>query len=413
MSFCDDLCDDAEWDRFLEYRTGNGLRSERENAELEKFVGKRLYRGITEKIRSGEYAFPAPRRKSVSKTGTDKRRTVYSFGRRENTVLKMAAFLLHRYDGIFPDSLYSYRQDLGVKEAVRRLTRVKDLRRKYCYKADIRDYFNSVDTGILLPELEDTIEPDEYRLISCILLNPYVRTGKETVREEKKGIMAGLPISAFLANFYLMDMDRHFSDLGIFYARYADDIIVLADTPGELREYREYIHSYLKGRGLEINPRKKHVYSPGDTIEFLGFGICGRRIDLAETTVRKTKAKIRRAARSITRWGGRKNIDRTVRMEVMIQKFARIFYGAENGELSWEYWYFPTLNTADGLRIVDGYLQERIRWIGTGRSSTKNRGKVPYSLLKEMGYVPLVHAYYERRKGLIPGDVPEDRREDA
>ena len=102
---------------------------------------------------------------------------------------------------------------------------------------------------------------------------------------------------SFLADLYLMDMDFHFQDEGVFYARYADDILILADSEEELEEYREYVCNHLASKGLSMNPKKEHIYSPGETIEFLGFGIDGGKVDLADITVKKIKAKIRRASR--------------------------------------------------------------------------------------------------------------------
>ncbi len=394
MTLIDDLCDDGEWAKFLEYRTSKPTCYDSEKEYLGKFVYKRMYLPIVTEMRSGRYSFTMPRKRSISKAGTDKRRTVYSFSRRENVVLKMMSHLLHRYDVIFSDNLYSYRRDIGVRQAVSKLLKTENLGRKYCYKADIHDYFNSVDVEKLLPMLERVVDGPTFDSISAILTNPLVLSDGHVVEERRKGIMAGMPISAFLANLYLMDLDEHFADSGTYYARYADDILVLADTEEELRGYVDYIHGHLASKGLEINPRKERIYGPGETLEFLGFGIGGGKVDLADITVKKTKAKIRRAARSITRWGNWKRAPPEARMSVMIRKFDRVFYGGESGELSWRMWYFRTVNVTDGMKEVDRYLQERIRWVGTGRNSKRNYEDVPYALLQSLGYRPLVHEYY-------------------
>ena len=110
MSLIGDLCDDRKWDLFLENKIAGNTCSDREKEDFRRFVKNRMYRNITEKIQAGEYRFSIPRKKSISKAGTDKRRIVYSFTRKENMVLKMMAYLLHRYDRIFADNLYSYRK---------------------------------------------------------------------------------------------------------------------------------------------------------------------------------------------------------------------------------------------------------------------------------------------------------------
>ncbi|WP_400232664.1 hypothetical protein [Methanomethylophilus alvi] len=97
----------------------------------------------------------------------------------------------------------------------------------------------------------------------------------------------------------------------------------------------------------------------------------------------------------------------------MIQKFDRIFFGVESGELSWKKWYFPMINSIEGLETVDRYLQERIRWVGTGHNRKKNYEDVPYELMSALGYVPLVHEYYLYRKELKGMDNGDGSREDV
>ena len=57
--------------------------------------------------------------------------------------------------------------------------------------------------------------------------------------ECNKGIMAGVPISGFLANLYLEELDRFFYEKGILYARYSDDIIVFGKTKEDVNEYKQ------------------------------------------------------------------------------------------------------------------------------------------------------------------------------
>ncbi|MBR0531550.1 MAG: group II intron reverse transcriptase/maturase, partial [Bacteroidales bacterium] len=49
-----------------------------------------------------------------------------------------------------------------------------------------------------------------------------------------RGVMAGTPTAPFLANVYLMEVDHHFEGEGVIYARYSDDIIILAEDQEEL-----------------------------------------------------------------------------------------------------------------------------------------------------------------------------------
>ena len=71
--------------------------------------------------------------------------------------------------------------------------------------------------------------------------------------EEEKGIMAGVPIASFLANYYLKDLDNYFYKHGVTYCRYADDIIVFDDK--EMKPY--YLFAELQNDTWTIQIRDK------------------------------------------------------------------------------------------------------------------------------------------------------------
>jgi hypothetical protein len=84
-----------------------------------------------------------------------------------------------------------------------------------------------------------------------------------------------------------------------------------------------------------------------------------------------------------------------VAIKAMNRKYNKKFFGNDNSELSWKYWYFPTITTSKSLNIIDKYYQQEIRYIVTGRHSKKNYKIVPYNLLKECNYISLVNEYYK------------------
>ena len=149
---------------------------------------------------------------------------------------------------------------------------------------------------------------------------------------------------------------------------------------------------------LKPNHSKEHYYNPGETFEFLGFSFNGKKVDLSINTIHKIKGKIRRTARGLRRWMVRKNADINGTIKAMNRKYNRKFYGNDNTELSWKYWFFPTINTTVSLKIIDNYYQEQIRYLVTGKHNKKNYKIVPYKRLKECNYKPLVNEYYKSKK---------------
>lgn len=106
-----------------------------------------------------------------------------------------------------------FRSDRGVRQAIADLTGVPGIDGMYAYKADIHDYFNSVEVSGLLPLLWQVMgetEPDLFEFLRKLLENEWVLWEGKEVRA-KKGIMAGVPVSSFLANLYLREMDAFFA----------------------------------------------------------------------------------------------------------------------------------------------------------------------------------------------------------
>ena len=388
------LADKGEWLQFLDRKASGGRLRPSEEADLRDFIEREEFRDIAERILNGD-PMPAPVLKTINKKGTTKKRTVFVFPREENYALKLLASFLHRYDGIFGANLYSFRQGTGAHRAVRRLMGTPRLREMYVYKADVHDYFNSIDVMRLLEQLREILRdaPDLYDFLKTLLEDPYAIDEGEKIRV-RKGVMAGTPTAPFLANVYLMDMDRWFEENKVLYARYSDDIIVFAGSKEELDRYVERIRAFLRERGLEINPAKEDYAMPGEPWTFLGFRYQDGVLDVAPASVEKLKAKMRRKARALIRWRARKGLDGPKAARAFIRSFNRKLYENRDPEdLTWTRWYFPVINTDRSLKVIDAYMQDCIRYIAAGHHG-KKRYNLRYKTMKEWGYRPLVHEYY-------------------
>ena len=390
-----DLIDDKKtWDKYLSYKR-DGIISDSDLQELEEYVKREGYKRTASQIREG--AFPLARKKIISKMSTQKKRTVYVYPREETITLKLLTHLmLRKYDYLFSDDLYSFRPARKVKDAITRLRKTSGINGSYAYKADISNYFNSVDTDKFLPILKDVLKDDTklYDLCEMLLSEDKVLSGDKII-SERKGIMAGVPLSSFFANICLMEMDKHFEDEGITYARYSDDIIVFARTEEELDMHVGYIKDMLEANGLTINSGKEEYIKPGKKWTFLGISYENGTIDIAPASVKKIKGKMRRKARSLRRWASRHDVDTRKAAKAFIRIFNRkLLETSDDRDLTWSYWYFPVINSDNGLKEIDHYAQDCIRFIISG-THTKARYNIRYDELKEMGYRSLVNEYHK------------------
>lgn len=398
MSLMDRLKSKDFWNEFLEYKLSNERLTRAEEKALRAFIDAAGYLPIADGIEKDQ-PFPLPRLRELNKKHSSKKRTVFVFDQEENFVLKAVAYLLNQYDHLFPQNLYSFRRNIGVKKAIADLVRVPGIASLYSYKADIHDYFNSVDTDMILRLLRETLAEDErlYRFIAGLLSEPAVRSGDGIIRCQK-GIMAGVPIAGFLANLYLKELDEWFAARDIVYARYSDDIIVFAPTGESIAACEQQIKAFLAEKRLEINERKEFRTAPGEPWEFLGFRVDGDGVDLSAVSLEKMKDKMRRKSRALLRWKKRTGASDERAISAFIRHFNRKLYdNPKQNELTWCRWYFPTITTSKSLHILDEYMVSCIRFIATGRH-TKANYRLRYEAIKAMGYRSLVNAYYAYKK---------------
>ena len=135
-------------------------------------------------------------------------------------------------------------------------------------------------------------------------------------KKEKAGIPQGLPISAVLANVYMLSFDndakQYISLKEGVYRRYSDDIIVVCPLRYG-KEVKVHIMELIKNVKLEIEPKKtnlfcfekcagdivaKHdIYGTNKKLEYLGFSFDGRRIMLKDASIGRFYGKMRRSVR--------------------------------------------------------------------------------------------------------------------
>ena len=406
MDIIDSLLSCASWQEFLEYKLTKSHLTKHEELSLIDFIENKKYVAICTDIKNGTYSFSIPKKTTINKSGSNKKRVVYSFSFEENIILKFISFCLYKYDNVFSPNTYAFRRNFTVKQAFLDLVHTANIDNMYSYKIDISNYFNSIDISILLPKLKAVLNGDNklYKVLEDMLtLDKAIYNG--TVVKEKRGVMAGTPLSTFLANVYLMDLDKHFYNKGIVYARYSDDIIVFSESKYSLEEYKEYILSYISSVNLVVNPSKVSLTYPLDKWDYLGFQYNKGHIDLSNITLKKIKDKIRRKARSIYRWKEKNDKSTLHAAKVLIRVFNNKFYRVENTkDLTWCKWFFPVINTATSLKIIDEYLLQYIRYMYSGRFKKQNYN-ITYLTIKELGYRSLVHEYYKHRKSCFKGLV--------
>ena len=382
------------WNEFLNYKIFSLYSYRKEKRILEDFIINKKYLDICNNIKNKSYNFSYPTKVYVNKGNSSKKRVVYKFRDDEVIILKYISFLLYEYDYLFSSNLYSFRKNITIKDAI---YKIKDLLKEnsmYAYKVDISNYFNSVNNKKLLSKLKNDM-PDEdlYNLIYDLIGNNNA-IYEDKIIKENKGILAGCPISAFLANYYLKDLDDYFLKNNVHYFRYSDDIIIFSNSKDKLYLYQKYIKSTLNNLDLCINNDKEFFYDKNSSIDFLGFSINNDVIDISRNSISKAKSRIKRHAKFLRKKIASHDIELEDAIKIMIKNINKKFYGNKREELSWKYWFFPIITSINGLHEIDEYYQNKLRYLSTGKHIKKNYKLVSYDILKKYGYKSLVHEFY-------------------
>ena len=135
----------------------------------------------------------------------------------------------------------------------------------FCFKADIKHYFQEVNHNILLKIIKRKIKDERIIwLIKQILRNGY----------KNNGMPLGNLTSQFFANVYLNKLDyfvKH--ELRVkYYVRYVDDFVILHPLKLQLEIWKKKISEFLiKRLKIELHPEKSRIISLSRGIDFVGF----------------------------------------------------------------------------------------------------------------------------------------------
>jgi len=406
------LDSDGPWQAALEvFRARNPRRRDR-IAEYESLLEAGAHRRVAADVLAGCYQ-PAPPVEGWLNKADGRKKRVFQYPPRDELLFRVVNRLVQPAAAEAASPwCRSFLPGGGARAAFRAVLADPAADAKAALRLDVRDYFNSIDVVDLLATLPaDFSHGPVGALLAAALLDPRVEQAGRFVAGGRKGIMAGTPIAPLLATLYLRDLDHEVAGTGSTYARYSDDIIVLAPA-AELPGLERNIRAHLARRGLAVNEDKSAVAAPGQPWDFLGFRYWQGAISLAPMTERKLKARTTRLARSLLRWRERNAADPQRAVRAFWRRTNLRLFGVpvERGEFSWATWFLPMLSGPDGLGALDGHLQREARFVATGRRNGRARQAVPYSSLVEDGHLPLVAAYWAMHRDVLSYDALVSRR---
>lgn len=153
----------------------------------------------------------------------------------------------------------------------------------YCYKFDIRKFYESIDQNTVMDCLRRVFK--DKKLLTML---------EGFVRMMPNGLSIGLRSSQGLGNLLLSQHLDHVlkDEMGVrHYYRYCDDGVVLAASKTELWAIRDAIHERIQSIGLEIKPNER-VFPVSEGIDFLGYVIRPTHVLLRKRIKQKAARKL-------------------------------------------------------------------------------------------------------------------------
>jgi group II intron reverse transcriptase/maturase len=167
----------------------------------------------------------------------------------------------------FEDCSFGYRRNRSVKLAVQRIKEYYDQGFRWVVDADIDAFFDTVDHDLLMEKVGRYIPDEDIRRLIVHWIKADIWDGK-SLSVMTRGIPQGSPISPLLANLFLDELDEAFLQRGYRIIRYADDFIVLCNSPEKAKEALVFAEGILEKLLLKLDEGEVVSFDQG--FKYLG-----------------------------------------------------------------------------------------------------------------------------------------------
>ncbi len=336
-----------------------------------------------------------------------KRRTLYIPPWEERIVdLLLYRVLNQRLHHWFSPNSFAYRDHTyGLDSCQSRIASLlrSSPRPLYLVKRDVCDYFASVHHEVLLRQLGQHVERDDYLFHLLRQRVQFAYHDETGAHEATRGIPFGCASACLFANIYLTELDRCIERLPqVHYFRYADDLLLLSPERDSIVLARERLFAILGG--LKLSTKASHeadlllsAEEVGDrdfrTVSaFRHLGLlfrAGGEVSLSRDKRRKIQNLFRFAFRRKRKtWktiGDPQERARTLAaiasetVEKGVRNVAIIDY------------YLKHVTEVPQLRLLDRWLAEEVLSLVFGGHKKGSFAKLSFETLREFGLPSLVH----------------------
>ena len=246
------------------------------------------------------------------------------------------------FDPSFSPNSFGFRPHRNAQQAVKQVHGFIKQKRRIAVDVDLSKFFDRVNHDLLMSKLSIRIQ--DKRLLA--LIGHYLRAGimdKGKWSPSTEGVPQGGPLSPLLSNILLDSLDKELERRGHYFARYADDFIILVKSMRAGKRVLDNVTRYLQTRlKLIVNTEKSGVVKVSQS-KFLGFTFAHGGIAWHTKTLHKFKQQVRILTNR--NWG--------VSMQYQLYKLSLYLRGWIN--------YFGIANAYQQCVDLDHWIRRRVR----------------------------------------------------
>lgn len=322
-------------------------------------------------LKNGSFQ-PLPLRRKYLDKGGGKLRPLGIPAVRDRVAQEVLRRLLHPiFEPLFHEASFGFRPGRNCHQALALAIQHHDAGYRVVLDADIVGCFDNLPHALIKEAVAAQIADGNI----LNLVEKFLRAGvmdNGVFKPTTVGTPQGGVASPLLANIVLNHLDWQLHKLGYRFVRYADDFVVLCQTPAQAEEAKTQVTHILNQLGLSLSAEKTRITTYGKGYSFLGFVMSSR----SRTMRPKSEQKFRDAVRELTVRS--RNLDAQ-----LIEELNRLIRGTAN-------YFTPRWSTSRWtFRPLDKWIRRRLRCLKFKRFSYHHNHRMRLKQFVRFGLLSL------------------------